>query len=216
LTDLGPGARPSFSPDDRRIAFLLHPGAVPDVEPGIWVMQADGSGRRFVGGLHGMPLWSPDGRQFLVTTFDDPREVTLMDLNKAAAHPVAIPGRRFYGWPTWADVGTVAAVLGSDGEGDTFALIDVREPSRPGIKQVLWRRGKDLDVRALWPVYSAVARRGVFVGTGADGVMALYAVEPGRSGAPRRLEPNSSDREMGGLYFSPDGRYLLFCTSGRP
>ena len=66
-------------------------------------------------------------------------------------------------------------------------------------------RDKDLDVRALWPVYSAVVRRGVFVGTGADGVMALYAVEQGRSGAPRRLEPNSSDREMGGLYFSPDG-----------
>ena len=44
-----------------------------------------------------------------------------------------------------------------------------------------------VDVRALWPVYSAVARRGVFVGTGADGVMALYAVEQGRSGAPRSV-----------------------------
>jgi dipeptidyl aminopeptidase/acylaminoacyl peptidase len=215
LTDLGRGARPTFSPDDRRIAFLLHPVALADAEPGIWVMQADGSERRFVGGLHGMPSWSPDGRQFLVATSDDPRDATLMELGRATSHPIAIPGLGFYGWPTWADVGTVAAVLGSAGRGDTFALIDVRDPARPKVKEVLWKGGNGLEVWPNWPVYSAAARRGVFVGVGNDGVAALYSFEPGRPGKPERLEPGSTDREMGGLYFSPDGRYLLFCTPGR-
>ena len=43
MTDLGFGARPTFSPDDSRIAFLLHEDAIPGATPGIWVMQADGS-----------------------------------------------------------------------------------------------------------------------------------------------------------------------------
>ena len=82
ITDLGPGARPTFSPDDTRIAFLIHEGAAKGVEPGIWVMQADGSERRFASELFGMPLWSPDGRQFLVVAFDDPREMSLLNLDK--------------------------------------------------------------------------------------------------------------------------------------
>jgi Tol biopolymer transport system component len=56
MTDLGPGARPTLSPDDSRIAFLLHDNAIPNAEPGIWVMQADGSQRRRAGEF-GMPLW---------------------------------------------------------------------------------------------------------------------------------------------------------------
>src|SRR5262249_55751177 len=56
---------PSFSPDDKRVAFLLNPNAVPNAVPGIWVMQADGSERRRAG-EYGIPLWSPDGRQFLI------------------------------------------------------------------------------------------------------------------------------------------------------
>src|SRR5262249_37306999 len=63
-TELGAGSHPTFSPDDRRIAFLLHPDGEPGSQPGIWVMRADGSERRRVGEF-GAPFWSPDGREFL-------------------------------------------------------------------------------------------------------------------------------------------------------
>lgn len=210
-TDLGPGARPTFSPDGRRIAFLLHPGAVPDAQPGIWVMQADGSGRRFAGEF-GMPLWSPDGHQFLVVGFNDPRVVKLIDLEKPEFHPVVIPTHKIFAWPTWADVSTVAAIIGSEGSGDTVALLDVSDPGRTKVKQVLWRRGKDLDVRPLWPVYSARTRRYVFVGVEPGG-QALYTIDPGQAGRARRLESAGLDEQVGGLAFSPDGRYLLFCST---
>jgi Tol biopolymer transport system component len=210
LTDLGPGARPTFSPDDKRIAFLLHHNAVPGAEPGIWVMQADGSGRHLAGEF-GMPLWSPDGRQFLVVGFDDPREVKLMDLDRSEFHPVVIPGHEIFAWPSWADVKTVAAIIGSDGSGDAVALLDVSDPERTKVKAVLWRRGKDLDVKPLWPVYSASTRRYIFVGAEPGG-QALYTVEPGRA---RRLEAGGLDAQVGGLAFSPDGRYLLFCSTRR-
>ena len=213
LTDLGRGAPPSFSPDDRRIAFLLHPNAVRGAEPGIWVMQADGSGRRPAGEF-GMPLWSPDGRQFLVVGFTDPREVKLIDLGKPEFHPVAIPGHEVFAWPSWADVKTVAAIIGSDGSGDSVALLDVSDPERTKVKEVLWKRGRGLDVQPLWPVYSAGTRRCVFVGSEPGG-LALYTVEPGQSGRARRLEAGGLDEQVGGLAFSPDGRYLLFCSTRR-
>jgi hypothetical protein len=35
------------------------------------------------------------------------------------------------------------------------------------------------------------------------------------SGQAKRLEPDALDRQIGGLAFSPDDRYLLFCSNRR-
>lgn len=57
--DLGPGSDPAWSPDGTKIAFAL--------SPDIWVMNADGSGRRPLtddpAPTHRVssPTWSPDG-----------------------------------------------------------------------------------------------------------------------------------------------------------
>ncbi|HEV2758329.1 MAG TPA: DPP IV N-terminal domain-containing protein [Acidimicrobiales bacterium] len=57
--DLGEGSNPAWSPDGTQIAFALNPD--------IWVMNADGSGRRPItddpSSTHrvGEPSWSPDG-----------------------------------------------------------------------------------------------------------------------------------------------------------
>jgi len=212
MTDLGPGARPTFSPNDTRIAFLLHHNAAQGAEPGIWVMQADGSERRFAGEWFGMPLWSPDGRQFLVAGFDDPREMSLINIGKAELRSIQIPGHRVFGWPSWADKGTVSAIVGSDGIGDTVALLDVSDHEPGKIKEVVFKPGNDLDIKPLWPVYSPSTRRCVFVGVKPKG-MALYSVEHGQSGRAKRLEAGPPDPQIGGLAFSPDGRYLLFCST---
>jgi Tol biopolymer transport system component len=211
MTDLGPGARPTFSPDDKRIAFLLHDNAVPNEESGIWVMQADGSQRRRAGEF-GMPLWSPDGRQFLIVGFGDPRNLKLIDIEKSESRRVEIADYSVFGWPSWADAQTVAAIVGSEGTGDTVALVDVSEPEKAKVKEVLWKPGPDDDMKPLWPVYSPSTRRCVFVGVKPQG-MALYSVEKGQSGQAKRIEPDGLDRQIGGLAFSPDGRYLLFCSN---
>ena len=54
MRDLGLGNSPTFSPAGDRIAFLLNSGA----EPGIWMMNADGSERRPLALTAG-----PDGRR---------------------------------------------------------------------------------------------------------------------------------------------------------
>ena len=49
FTDLGAGSHPTFSPDDKQIAFVLNPDTEPGAEGGLWLMNADGSQRRRLG-----------------------------------------------------------------------------------------------------------------------------------------------------------------------
>src|SRR5687768_17498419 len=55
----GPGNCPAWSPDGKKIAFLLNQDAVPGAQPGIYTMTAEGRDRQLVGG-YGIPEWSPD------------------------------------------------------------------------------------------------------------------------------------------------------------
>jgi len=218
FTDLGPGNHPTFSSDDRRIAFGLHPDAEPGAESGIWVMQADGSDRRRVG-MFGAPFWSPEGREFLINSYTLPTESIVIDLAAREAGIVEVAGHSVFSWPSWAGPGTLVSPLTTEGEPDSIALIDVRRPAGAKIIEVLWKRGHDLDVTPRWPVYRPDMRRCYFVGEEPTR-RALFMVERGVSRRARRMEVVEQRRpgqhqQLGGLSFSPDGRYLLF-SAQRP
>jgi WD40-like Beta Propeller Repeat len=212
VADLGPGNCPEFSPDDQRIAFVLKPGAVPDAQGRVWMMQADGSGRHGLGG-DGRPRWSPDGHQLMLIGWSTPCEVTLMDAKPEKSGDLQLPGHGIYATPSWAGPGTIVAFIGSEGRGDTMALIDVTKPQEGRVKEVLWKKTRP-DLEVVDPVYSTIRRECVFIGSSPEG-MALYSVRQGKSEPPRRLEPDDHDPLIWDLAFSPDGRYVLF-GSTRP
>jgi Tol biopolymer transport system component len=211
MSDLGTGNCPSFSPGDDRIVFLNN-SSVDGAELGVWLMGADGTGRRLLGD-YGRPKWSPDSRQFMIVSFGKPRQVTLMDVRPEKSGPLELSGQNLYWEPSWADAETIVASIGS-GPADTIALLDVTDPRQVIIKEVLWKKGKGLDVTPYHPLYSANRRRCVFVGVEPQG-MALYSFQHGQSGPPRRLEPEGFDNLIQDLAASPDGRYVLF-ASNRP
>ncbi len=204
-TDLGIGNCPTFSPDGRRIAYLQNI----EPQPGVWVMLAGGAERKALGS-YGRPRWSPDGRQMLITSFSTPGEVTIMDASPDNSGVLQVADQQVHSVPTWADNHTLVAVIGSN---DTIALIDTTTPAEGKVKEILWKKGKDLDVTPSYPTYSAATREYVFVGEGPGG-MALYAFRPGQPGPPRALEPGRHDKLLRDPTFSPDGRYLVF-TSDR-
>lgn len=210
--DLGAGNCPSPSPDGRRIAFLLNTGAVPGAEAGVWVMQADGSGRRRLGS-YGWPFWSPDGRKLLIVSFADPCTLALMDVETGEDRPVVLPKQRVDSVPSWAGADTLVAVLGA-GPGDTLAFLDVADPGQVKVKEVLWTRDRAAAIDPAYPVFSAAARRGVFVGVEPRG-MAVYALSRAEPAAPRRLEPEGFDKTIADLALSPGGRYVIFCSDRR-
>jgi hypothetical protein len=212
VADLGLGNCPTFSPDDKRIAFIRNPGAVTDTPGGVWMMQADGTGRHRLG-ADGRPRWSPDGHCLMLIGWSTPFEVTLMDAKPEKSGVLRFAGNGIYATPSWAGPGTIVAFVGAEGRGDTLALIDVGEPQRGKVKEVLWKRTQP-GLEVIDPVYSASRRECVFIGASREG-MALYAVRLDRPGPPVRLEPGDHDALIWDLAFSPDGRYVLF-GSTRP
>ena len=213
FTDLGPGDGPTLSPDDKRIAFLLNPGAEPGAEAGIWLMKADGSERRRVGEF-GTPFWSPDGREFLINGASDPTESMVINLEAKTGGILEVPGHKIFSYPSWAGPGTLISALATQKEGDSIALLDVRKPSEAKIIEVLWKRSDELDVTPRWPVYQPDKRRCFFVGVEPD-QRTLFSIQRGESGRVRRVEVRGDNDTLGGLSFSPDGRYLLF-SANRP
>jgi hypothetical protein len=213
LTDLGPGNCPSPSPDGKRVTFLLNPDAVPNAEAGVWVMDADGTGRRQVGS-YGRPLWSPDGRQILIIGFSNPPDLTLMDAETWEERPATVPGRQVYSVPGWAADHTIVAALGAE-FGDTLALLDATDPDRVKVKEVLWETGKGPDVNPTYPVYSPANGCCVFASAWEKG-MTLYSFRKGSPAPPRRLETGEFEKPLVDLALSPDGRYVLFCGGPRP
>jgi RNA polymerase sigma factor (sigma-70 family) len=210
LVDLGPGNSPTLSPDDKRIVFALEHGSVRGAESGAWVMQADGSGRRRMGEYAGAPFWSPDGREFLLCDYSD--RCIVINLETKEESVLEVPGQRIFSWPSWAGPGTLVSALATEREGDSIALLDVSKPAEVKIIEVLWKRGEDLDVTPRWPVYRADTRRCCFVGVEPMKRTLLW-FQRGESGRVKRLEPQGYDDMLGGLSFSPDGRYLLFCAN---
>jgi Tol biopolymer transport system component len=209
FTDLGLGNCPSFSRDDKRIAFWLNPGAVPREQAGVWVMLADGSERRRVSEESGAPFWSSDGREFLINGFSEPTVATVINLEAVKAGVVAVPGYRLFSWPRWVGPGQLVACLGTKNEGEMIALLDVRDPAGAKIIKVLWERSPDLDVFPRWPLYSPESGRCFFVGVAEGNRRTLYSVERGDAGRATRMEPGGLNG-LAVLDFSPDGRYLVF------
>ncbi len=165
FTELGDGNNPTFSPGDERIAFTLHAGNEAGAGGGVWMMNADGSGRHRAGDF-GAPFWSPDGRELLVNSYSARTRSTVINLETEEEGAVVVPGHRIFSWPSWAGPGMLVSALAprEKNEGDSIALLDVRNPAKATIIDVLWKRSEGPDVSPRWPVYRPDTRECFFVG----------------------------------------------------
>ncbi|QDV35169.1 protein kinase domain-containing protein [Tautonia plasticadhaerens] len=220
LTPLGPGDSPNYSPDGTLIAFAQWHGSGPD--PGVWLMDAEGGDRRRVSDV-GAPYWSPSGEKLLIHDFSDPTSSRIKDLATRHEEVVRVAGFEFVSWPSWVDERTLVAPIstGKSSADDRLVLLDISNPSHAEITRVLCERGPDQDVVPRWPLKRASMEEYLFVG--------VEGSTPGDRGDLRnlyRLSPDRPDRAvpvqdqghrdlLGGLSFSPDGRYLLF-NANRP
>ncbi len=206
--DIGAGNCARFSPDDQQLAFVLNDGAVPGEEWGVYLMRADGTNRRRIGNF-GAPFWSGDGRQLLINAFADPTTCNIYTLSTGETETISVPGQRIFSWPRWAGPGMLVACAGTGNDPDSIVLLDVTEPAKARIVESLWRRGPGQDVYARWPLFLPATGTCYFVGVEGSR-RTLLAIRRGAGGRAFAVEGEGHDDELGGLTFSPDGRYLLF------
>ena len=193
IRDLGPGNCPTPSPGGDRVIFLQNQDQVPGAETGVWIMGADGTDRNHLGG-YGRPKWSADGHQFLVISFSDPCEVTLIDDRPAKkSGPVKVPGYKIYSIPSWADEQTIVAVVGDENStsgrhhrpGGRVEPLPTFDQAGP-LEKREWARCRHRRTGLLAGQRTVRLRRERPRG------MALYILDPGKPGPPRRLEPDAA------------------------
>jgi Tol biopolymer transport system component len=212
LTDLGPGNCPTFSPDGKQIVFLSN---LPP-QFGTWLMKANGGNSRPMGGTsYGITKWAPVGNRIMISTFDAIPIVMIAELHaddSATMTQVQLAGQDLRSTPGWdgVDAQTIITVLRSNTV-HQIVLLDVSDPANATIKQTLWRQGDGATVKPAHPQFSAATGACVFVGwNGKD--PALYLIEKGQSTSPQRIEPKGYGKSLFSSSFSPDGRYLFFCS----
>lgn len=214
FTILGPGNCPAWSPDGKQIAFLLNPDAVPGAQPGIYTMSALGKDRKRLEGF-GIPEWSPDGKSILSISFSNPARLSLIEVATRKEQAVTLADHTIYSVPGWAgDAQTLVAVVRAKGP-LMIALLDISEPAKAKVKEVLWTRGQGTNAEPMYPVYSKETGRCVFAGRTPEG-SALFVLDAKAGQTPKPLEPNQFHPRIASLDLSPDSRQLLFCAERAP
>jgi len=136
--DGGPFTDARFSPDGALIAYVAMP---PDHSVGdnyaVWVMRADGTGRRMVTANGNSPYWSGDGRSLM---FQSGRGTEIVDLDGSNRRLLS----EVYYLPNASPDGTRLAAMRADGTGH-WAL-DSLTPGLADAKPVV----PDHNMRAEW------------------------------------------------------------------
>jgi Tol biopolymer transport system component len=219
VRSLGHGNTPSWSPDDRRIAFMLNDDNPLRVRGGVWLMDADGSNRRWLA-AGWYPRWSPDGKRLCCHAWlpNGTASLFVIDAATGASQPLFQAG----GWElrdhggNWSPDGKRIVFVGALVGKDHLATIDAN--------------GAEDSIRVL---YSNEDERRTLVGPPAwspDGrqiIFAMQQAEPGprqwwnshlysmaadvRSG-PVLLEGTKIGNINRGMSWSPDGKQLIFSS----
>ena len=188
--------QPAWSPRRRRIAFAGtgYGGRA----SGIWVMNADGSGKRRLTRRagDGEPTWSPDGRRIAFRGEGDLWVVS------ASGGPV----RRLFGGrstnegsPDWSPDGKWIAFDGDRGGEFQIWLLNVKTG---GVRR-LTRGARSVD-----PDWSPDGRRIAYATRGGIAVMPVARPTP-------RLLPTGTPRSAYNPAWSPDGRLIAFERGGQ-
>jgi TolB protein len=196
---------PAWSPDRKRIAYV----SARTRDADIWVMNADGSGRkRLVGARRAddlYPAWSPDGKLIVFARYGhDAGHVWVIradgtGLRRLTDTPVGVDNTMARFSPDGRHI-----VLASTRRSGLHELVRVRA-SDGGGATFLTSSGN-----AMAPDYSPDGRRLVFV-SWAEGTATLWTIKA--DGGDRRVLTRHAGRSLSLPRFSPDGRSVLYTVA---
>ena len=220
VRDLGYGNVPSWSPDDRRVAFMLNPGNPEDAKGGIWVMNADGSDRKWLcPGWY--PSWSPDGKRLCVEAiFEQPNCLHIYDFDDKTSRKLL--GEKWsveYSGATWSPDGKQLVFIGKHGGREHLAVADLatgvasikilyteKDPQRKLIGPATSSPDGTQIVFAIQEIDRPKAIRRSWAGT------YLYSIAAEVPSAPVLLEEDEVGVINRGMKWMPDSRKIVFSS----
>ncbi len=213
-SDTPPGdLLPDWSPDGRRLAFgSCRPGADGDKEPdcGLWVMNADGSGRREVAGRHEHRVWSPDSRRIAFTAHRDEKwNIYVVNADGSGLANLTNNSRDInYEDLAWSPDGKRIAFVANDEQWDLYVMT----PDGTGLTNLTNSQPKQHQFYNT-PSWSPDGKRIAFT-SGSLGVQDVYVMNADGSGITNITGAPSGGYDAEEPAWSPDGSRLLF-TSDR-
>lgn len=195
---------PSWSPDGARIAYRVNP---PRSDVGdIWVMDADGSGKRNLTRTprtaEWSPAWSPDGTAIAYFSNAAGGDVWVMRPDGTARRNLTGGASSLSEYPTWSPDGTrIAFNDHRTGNFEIFAM------NADGSRQVNLTNDPASDE---WPSWSPDGSRIAFRSM-RDGNAEIYTVSPDGSG---QVNVTRSRGYEDFPAWTPDGRIGFVCDEG--
>jgi hypothetical protein len=167
--------RPFWSPDGSKIGFAR--------DRGLWVMNADGTGKTYLGRLPAFPAvldWSPDGTRIAYTTYSRPSYLAIMRADGSdIADPLMLTG---FGWPSWSPDSSRIATTRSVQLSESEYASELWVVNADGTDPVLLAGGTGKHYKPVWsPTSNTIAflRGGDIYTIAAAGGPATRAVHPG-------------------------------------
>ena len=202
VKDLGCGNCPTWSPDDKQIAFHVLSGNPDGAEPGIWVMNADGTGRKQLCRSGGRPRWSPDGRKIVVWG------LAILDVQGGKTTKILEDQHTYSDGATWSPDSKRLTLVGPNAKSREPELCVVDADGGKGSLRVLARGNLGHQI----PSWSPDGKQIVFWIKDETGVRQLYSVSPDTPGPPVLI-----DKEKGGVWnadpaWSPDSKRIVFSS----
>jgi Tol biopolymer transport system component len=200
---LGAGLSPAWSPNGRLIAF----DAIVNRNDDIWVMRADGRGRRRVT-TNPAPdyfaAWSPDGRSIVFTSDrGNGEDLYVIGADGRGERQLAIDEfREFAG--AWSPDGSLIAFAGNSRGNLEVEVVNADGTNRRALT--------DHPARDEEPAWSPDGTRIAFTSE-RDGDANVYVMQADGSGLQRLTDDPSNDRRPS---WSPDGTLIAFESDRDP
>ncbi|MCM2372979.1 TolB family protein [Aporhodopirellula aestuarii] len=219
LQDLGHGNVPTWSPDDMRIAFMLNGSNPRNDRGGIWVMNSDGSERKYLcDGWY--PRWSPDGTRLAIQCINKrPNRIQIYDIETGDLTDILGDEMEIeYAGGNWSPDGQALVFVGERNGQQHVATIDASgDIDSLEILYTEHRRGFRLHGPPAWSpdgeqIVVSIAEPQPQRQSGQWDNTYLYTLSVSDPGLISLLEPQRIGTINRGMSFSPDGKTIAFSS----